>query len=105
MLSLLRALVVIINLMKCVGEYLKGKMFYFRVTPASSDTRIVTTGVSQGSALGPLLLLPLANDLPVTHFSASPIFADNLVAGSSGQRYLGRDIVSELTWGNMGSKN
>ena len=61
------------------SNYLNDRQKYLRVHSTSSKVLENTSGLSQGSMLGPLLFCKIINDLPdVLMFSRPSIFGDGL---------------------------
>ena len=65
--------------LKWFGSYLSGRQQYVILNNIASDNQFITTGVPQGSILGPLLFLIYINDLA----SVSSKFTLNLFADDS----------------------
>ena len=63
--------------MKWICNYLKSRKQRVVLDGAESDWRDVTSGVPQGSVLGPLLFLIYINDLPDSIQSTIKLFADD----------------------------
>ncbi len=73
------------NALKLFNSYLDGRSQIVRIGCASSDERPITTGVSQGSVLGPLLCLVYMNDFPtcLRHTTGNQ-FADDTITYAQG---------------------
>ena len=84
---------------KWLSDFLSCRTFHVRVGNSKSDVVNVTSGVPQGSVLGPLLFLLFINDLASTLSSPCFIFADDLkVVGSDGREVLAKDIAIVVDW-------
>jgi hypothetical protein len=69
----------------------------------SSSTNPVTSGVSQGTALGPLLFLVYTNDMPGYARSQTRLFADDClmyrkVSSTSDSTQLQEDLDNLIKW-------
>ena len=53
------------NFLKIIASYLSKRKQYVKLNDFNSETVQVTSGVPQGSLLGPLLLIIVVNDLPL----------------------------------------
>ena len=62
-----------------IREFLLGRMYRVRVEGPLSEEVRVTSGVTQGSALGPLLFLACVNDIWKNIESTIRLFADDCV--------------------------
>lgn len=63
-----------------IANYLADRMQVTKIRGISSTTRSISTGVPQGSTLGPLLFIIFINDLPdITNVARFLLFADDAV--------------------------
>ena len=65
------------NLLDWVTDFLKDRTQFVSVNGCNSESVPVTSGVPQGSVLGPTLFIYYINDLPTVTDSKSKIFADD----------------------------
>ena len=82
-------------------DYLSNKKQFVRIDNTCSGVRNVTSGVPQGSLLGPHLFCILINDLPdALKFSDPFIFADDRKILAIGKDHwtIQEDIDSIATW-------
>ena len=74
----LRALGVDESRLPLFRDYLNGRCQYVNINGYHSTKRAITSGVPQGSILGPILFLVLINDLPATlQHSVADSYADD----------------------------
>ena len=85
-----------------ISNFLSGRTFRVMVGNAFSDKYKVTSGIPQGSVLGPLLFLLYINDLPDSIINAVSLFADDLkmYGKSSMQNSLQQDLDHLANWQN-----
>ena len=87
-------------------SYLRGRLIRTRVDGVLSDVRLISSGVPQGSVLGPLLFVLYFSDLPLAVRASCSLYADDTLVfdstcsgdGSSSCCELRRDLVSVGTW-------
>ena len=65
------------NLLSWINDFLTGRSQYVTVNDKSSEEVPVTSGVPQGSVLGPSLFIYYINDLPKVCETLLNIFADD----------------------------
>ncbi len=77
------------NALILFNSYLDGRSQIVRIGCASSDERPITTGVPQGSVLGPLLFLVYMNDFPTClRHTTDKQFADETITYAQGDTAL-----------------
>ena len=88
------------NIINIVKDFLSNRTMKVKVGNAFSQSRNITSGVPQGSVLGPLLFLIFINDLPDSIKSFVELFADDvkLLAGPSSQDVLQADLNNLTEW-------
>jgi hypothetical protein len=79
-----------------IKHYLSGRIQHVSVNGATSSWRNVTSGIPQGSVIGPLLFVIFINDLPEIVESTVYLFADdtkifNIIGGEEDMKTLQRD--------------
>ena len=70
------------NLLAWIEDFLKDRIQHVKVNNSESQERPVTSGVPQGSVLGPTLFIFFINDLPSISTVPTKIFADDTKAYS-----------------------
>ena len=91
------------KLLDWIRDFLFSRKMRVVIRGKSSDWRQVTSGVPQGSVLGPLLFVLYVNDIPVTVSSSSSMFADDTklwrkVTDQAGRDGLQQDLVGLRGW-------
>ena len=102
------------KLLEWIKDFLKDRTQRVVIRGTASSPRKVTSGVPQGSVLGPLLFLIFINDLPLGLLSALSLFADDSKLFSrivkskkkgkksniNGSAILQNDLNAVLEWAN-----
>ena len=91
------------NLLRWIEAFLNDRRQRVRVNGALSEWTSVTSGVPQGSVLGPSLFVVFVNDLPCDLVSGVKLFADDAKVYSSvsvgcGQPTLQEDLLKLEKW-------
>ncbi|MGL5708552.1 MAG: reverse transcriptase domain-containing protein, partial [Aeromonas sp.] len=82
-----------------ISNFLKERTFRVRVGTALSQEAAVTSGVPQGSVLGPLLFILFIDDLARKLESSAFVFADDIkIVGDQGTPKLIADLEIVLGW-------
>ena len=89
------------NALQWFNSYLLNKYQYVNYTNTSSDLKLITCGIPQGSILGPLLFLLCINDIAsLSSILFSILFADvtTLFYSSKNLQKISDVINNELRW-------
>lgn len=86
------------ELMKWLESFLSKRTQQVSLCGAESDWKYVTSGIPQGSVLGPVLFLLFVNDLPVNLSSNVMLFADDTKLYSTQPQVLQEDINILKAW-------
>ena len=86
--------------LKLIKSYLKERFQVVRVNGEISNSEKVTSGVSQGSNLGPLFFLVFINDLPDKCNTVIPLFADDakFISINLGRDEFQKDLDNVNLW-------
>ena len=87
--------------LEIITDYLSNRNQFVRADNFSSETLEITSGVPQGSLIGPLIFCIFINDLPeVLKFSDPYIFADDLklLAVNVDTKDIQQDLKSVENW-------
>ena len=95
------------HILRWLANYLSSRLQYVCVNGASSNTLPVSSGVPQGSILGPLLFIIYINDISTVPLSAGSmlLYADDSmlyhpINGPEDYHHLQEDINRLCTWTN-----
>jgi hypothetical protein len=91
------------NLLKWLEDFLTNRQQRVVINNTQSKTELVTSGIPQGSVLGPTLFIIFINDLPEVCKSYVKIFADdtkifNAIKSSDDATILQEDINKLVDW-------
>ena len=92
------------------SSFLTNRQQCVRVNGSSSNTQCLTSGIPQGTVLGPLLFLIFINDQPKSMTNNCSIFADDTTAYTTGKNIttttvgLSRDVTAASSWADIWGK-
>ena len=86
-----------------IRDFLSERKQYVKVGDKVSETRDVTSGVPQGSILGPILFLIFINDLPECVESMCTIFADDTKSYNESKHFeiMQKDVNALQDWSEL----
>ena len=89
-----------------IKHYLSNRYQRVIIDGTSSDPSVVTSGVSQGTVLAPLLFLCFVNDIPLNVTSKIKLYADDIllyrtISSQADCTLLQKDIDSLVQWSNI----
>ena len=93
------------NILKWIENFLTGRSQKVVINGECSDTAEVTSGIPQGSVLGPLLFLVYVNDLPRGLNCTAALFADDtklykIIRSDVDRAALQNDLNQVAKWSN-----
>ena len=86
------------SLLKLIASYLQNRMQQVKIENCQSEECPITSGVPQGSVVGPLFFIAFINDLPENCECVPFLFADDLKLASSSLFELQNDLLSLMKW-------
>ena len=88
------------NILKWIESFLSDRSQRVRVNKEHSNYSPVSSGIPQGSILGPLLFIVFINDLPENISSTCKVFADDTKLYSSHNNHISiqKDLLTFLEW-------
>ncbi|KAK3086726.1 hypothetical protein FSP39_022531 [Pinctada imbricata] len=93
------------NLITWISSFLSNRLQHVSINGESSDWMDVTSGIPQGSVLGPILFVLYINDLPDEVNSEVYLFADDtkifkVIGNDTDSETLQRDLDTLTQWSN-----
>ena len=92
------------EVLQWISAFLTGRTQRVLIEGQSSSTSLVTSGVPQGTVLGPLLFLVFINDLPAMASSTTRLFADDCLMYRTIQDTSDAEAL-QADWTNYSSGN
>ena len=91
------------NLIKWIRSFLSGRTQVVKIGKELSSKKEVTSGIPQGSILGPVLFTVFINDLPEIVSSSCKVFADDTKIYNSACKHISiqNDLDKLFEWSNI----